>query len=333
MAAIKRMKFHKNLTFWIALAAIAGYTSAQIIGDSDWTSTSNPPLFYALILLVKTAFLALLKMLVAPIIFFSLIGGLLHIGDASRLKTLGATAIIYYLATTAIAITIGLVVVFYIHPWEGVVEPISIETATQSGSYIAPKQLIDHNSDSLVQVLGNMLSLALTNPFSALADMNILGIATNAFLIGLAMLTTLPKDSVLATGIHHINKVLQKVLAWAMITMPFGIFAIIFDVVLKSSGSFIESLLSFCAVVFGATLVHGLIVLPAIALIVAKVNPIDFISQGKQTATGGLSYLLQRRHTAGEYANCREGVWCFRYRSRFYFSAWRHDEYGWHRLI
>ncbi|MGW8180889.1 MAG: cation:dicarboxylate symporter family transporter, partial [bacterium] len=43
-------------------------------------------------------------MLVAPIIFFSLIGGLLHIGDASRLKTLGGMTILYYIGTTFIAI-------------------------------------------------------------------------------------------------------------------------------------------------------------------------------------------------------------------------------------
>ena len=62
-----------------------------------------PPAFYELILLLKTSFLALLKMLVAPIIFFSLIGGLLSIGDAARLKTLGSITISYYVCTTAIA--------------------------------------------------------------------------------------------------------------------------------------------------------------------------------------------------------------------------------------
>jgi Na+/H+-dicarboxylate symporter len=228
---------------------------------------------------MKSSFLALLKMLVAPIIFFSLIGGLLHIGDAARLRSLGSITMLYYLSTTFIAICIGLTMVFFVHPWVGNVEQITVETVVQSGNYVAPAQLIDTQSGSLMQVFKQILLTAFTNPFSALANLNILAIATNAFLIGLAMLLVVPADSPLVKAVHHINDLLHKILSWVILVTPFGIFAIIFDVTLKSGGTLINSLLGFCLVVVGGTLIHGLIVLPLIGKVFAGMNIRHFFSK------------------------------------------------------
>jgi Na+/H+-dicarboxylate symporter len=272
-------KLLTNLTFWVFVAAVSGYASAVLLGDPAWAGSAEPPFFYELILLVKTAFLSLLKMLVAPVIFFSLIGGLLNIGDASRLKKLGSITIAYYILTTAIAISIGLTIVLFIHPWVGTVEPISVDTVTRSPGYIAPEQFIDHNSDSLMRVFRQLLATAFMNPFAALAELNILGIATSAFILGLAMLLAVPAHSPLITGIHHINEMLHKVLNWVVKTTPFGVYAIIFEVTLKSGGTLLESLLGFSAVVVGGTLLHGLIILPLIGRFLGGVSPAKFFSK------------------------------------------------------
>ena len=268
-----------NLTFWVFVAAVSGYAGALLFGSSEWTSQAEPPAFYQLVLLLKSSFLALLKMLVAPIIFFSLIGGLLHIGDAARLKSLGSVTILYYLGTTFIAICIGLTVVFFIHPWVGTVEQITVESVAASGSYIAPAQFIDTQSGSLLVVLKQLLQTAFMNPFAALANLNILAIAVNAFLLGLAMLLVVPQDSPLVTGVHHINDMLHKVLSWVILITPFGIFAILFDITLKSGGTLLSSLLGFCAVVVGGTLLHGAVVLPIIGKIFAGINLRHFFSK------------------------------------------------------
>lgn len=272
-------KLSRNLTFWVAFAGVAGYFAALTIGDPDWVTGADAPAFYELIQLLKTTFLALLKMLVAPIIFFSLIGGLLHIGDASRLKSLGGITILYYICTTAIAICIGLAAVFFWHPWVGTVEQITIEAVVQGPNYIPPASFIDQQSGSVLKILTGLLSTAFTNPFTALAELNILGIATNAFMLGLAMVLAVPASSPLVFGVHHINDMLHKVLSWVILTTPFGIFAIIFDVTLKSGGTLISSLLGFVGVVVAATLLHGLVVLPLIGRLVAGVNPLEFFAK------------------------------------------------------
>lgn len=275
-------KLIKNMTFWVAVAGILGYVSALLFGDPDWAKTDAPPAFYELMLLLKTTFLALLKMLVAPIIFFSLIGGLLSIGDAKRLKTLGSVTILYYVSTTFIAICIGLTAVFFVHPWVGNVEQITIEKLAESTTYVAPTQFIDQNSDSLVRVIQQLLATAFTNPFAALADLNILGIATTAFMLGLALLLAVPAESPLVTAIRHINQMLNKLVHWVIFTTPFGLYAIIFEITLKSGGTLLNSLLGFCAVVVGGTLLHGLVILPLIARLFAGVGPREFFSKASK---------------------------------------------------
>ena len=140
-------KLFRNLTFWVFVAGVAGYGLAWFSGDPDWVEMTNPPVFYEFIQLIKTTFLALLKMLVAPIIFFSLIGGLLHIGDAARLRSLGSITLLYYIGTTCIAICIGLVVVFFIHPWVGNVEQITVDQVAE-GAYVQPALYIAQSSGS-----------------------------------------------------------------------------------------------------------------------------------------------------------------------------------------
>ncbi|MGI9290265.1 MAG: dicarboxylate/amino acid:cation symporter, partial [Gammaproteobacteria bacterium] len=274
-------KLFRNLTFWVFTAGVAGYLLAWSIGDPAWVFMDDAPAFYEFIQLLKTTFLAILKMLVAPIIFFSLIGGLLHIGDATRLRQLGSVTMLYYIGTTFIAICIGLTVVFFIHPWVGSVEQISVDRVAE-GAYVQPARYIAQSSGSFVQVMQGLLSTAFTNPFTALAELNILAIATNAFLFGLAMLLVVPQTSPLVTGVHHINDMLHQVLRWVMVTMPFGIFAIIFDITLKSGGTLLSSLLGFCAVVVGGTLLHGLVVLPLIGKIFAGMDVRHFFTKASK---------------------------------------------------
>ena len=191
------------------------------------------------------------------------------------------------------------------HPWEGNVERITVEALTGDPHYVAPAQFIDQSGGSLLQVLRQLLATAFTNPFTALAELNILGIATNAFIIGLALLLAVPADSPVVTGIRHINDMLHKILSWVVLTTPIGIFAILFDVTLKSGGTVLNSLVGFVAVVVGGTLLHGLVVLPLIARFFAGVGPVRFFSKAGKTAGRRVRDVIQLGDPAGQHADGR----------------------------
>lgn len=289
----KLSRLMRNLTFWVIVFGVLGYVSAMIWGDPTWAKTSTPPEFYNFIGFLKTGFLYLLKMLIAPMIFFSLLGGLLNIGDKSQLKNLGSSAIIYYLSTTVIAIVIGLIAVFFIHPWKKYGATLKgkqkTSIAKHHDGYQKPKKLISANGDSIVLILKNIFEKAFENPIKAISENNVLGIATSAFLIGLALILYLPGGGIIGELVTEINIVIGKILGWVIKTTPLGVFAIAFDFQLKAGGAVVGQLISFALLVVGATLFHGLVILPLIAWIFAGVSPIKLISRGSKPLLVALS--------------------------------------------
>lgn len=263
-----------NLTLQVFIAATLGIVLAlgyQLIEPNGIEMVDNS------VSLIKGAFLALLKMLIAPMIFFSLIGGIISIGNVVRLRQLGGITVSYYLLTTGLAITLALVAVVFVHPWTAY-PPIAASMADASST-----RLLEPGSDSILAVLETMASLAFTNPFSALVNLNILGIVTNAIFMGIAMVLVLDENSPLFRLVGDVNKIIIQVLRWVIRVLPIGIFAILFDFTVRLSGdsglggTFLRQLLEFGLLVVTMTLIHGLIVLPAIAWLTTRMSPLELL--------------------------------------------------------
>jgi Na+/H+-dicarboxylate symporter len=148
---------------------------------------------------------------------------------------------------------------------------------------IPESRMIDPGSDSIILVLQQIFKLAFTNPFTALVELNILGIVANAFLIGIAMVLVLPKTNPLFEVVSSINQVIFKILSWVIRLLPVGIFAILFDFTLRLSGgdghsqNFLTQLFQFAGVVVAITLIHGLVVLPLVAMLMTGQNPVQLL--------------------------------------------------------
>ena len=265
----------KNLTVQILLAAALAVIAARVLGDPSWLLAPNSA--YDVVLMIKAAFLAALKMLIAPMIFFSLISGIASIGSVLKLRTLGTTTVLYYVTTTGLAIALGLIAVFWIHPWE------SYPPALESSLVLSESRMLDPGSDSIVAILQQLLLLAFTNPLDALVNLNIVGIVTSALLLGIAMVVTLGETSPVFALVRDINQIIMTVLGWVIRMLPIGIFAIIFDFTLKLgvsdtySQSFLTQLFQFAIMVTGITLFHGFIVLPLLAWLTTGKNPITLV--------------------------------------------------------
>jgi Na+/H+-dicarboxylate symporter len=143
--------------------------------------------------------------------------------------------------------------------------------------------MIDPTNSSLTLVLQQLFQLVFSNPFHALANLNIVGIVANAFLLGIAMVIVLPENSPLFTGVQHLNKVIMKVLGWIINLLPIGIFAIIFDFTLKLgfnsdyAEGFLSQLFQFGLLVVCLTIVHGAIVLPLLAWLATGRSPVNIL--------------------------------------------------------
>lgn len=262
----------KNLTFQVFVAAVLAVLVASLVAP-----IADDGMLAQTIGFLKSTFLAALKMLIAPMIFFSLISGIISIGDVVKLRSLGSATVMYYLGTTFLAICLALFVVFFVHPWTNYPPSVEIVDA------IPESRMIDPGSDSIILVLQQIFKLAFTNPFTALVELNILGIVANAFLIGIAMVLVLPKTNPLFEVVSSINQVIFKILSWVIRLLPVGIFAILFDFTLRLSGgdghsqNFLTQLFQFAGVVVAITLIHGLVVLPLVAMLMTGQNPVQLL--------------------------------------------------------
>ena len=247
----------------LLLAAFLGWATAMLTGTEHWMFASTQ--------IVQNAFLAALKMIIAPLIFFSLISGILQMRNAATLGKLGSTTLFYYLGTSAIAIVIGLSVVFFIHPWTNSPPLQDIPPP--------PDGLLSNSDGSLLTLFNGLLADMLSNPFAALAQTNILGILTSAILIGLAAAAVLPKDSTWPDLLNQLTQVIYKIAGWVILCLPIGMFAISFQLSHKIEMSTLVSLGQFAGVVVGATLLHGLVVLPMLAWLLTGTRPINLLTQ------------------------------------------------------
>ena len=264
----------------IFASAVLGWLTAVNLPDIVWLDQFTQ--------LLRTAFFSALKMVIAPLIFFSLIAGVMQLRASRQMGRLGSVTIAYYLTTTGIAVCIGLVVVLFYHPWTAF--PPLIEDASALGDVTAQSaRLIDPGDGSTFSLLNNLLQRMLINPFNALSEMNVLGILVGAIFIGLAAAMTVPEDSAIPKIFDELAQVTYKLAGWVLTTLPIGLFAITFQLAQKIDFSTLAALGQLAGVVFAATLFHGLIVLPAIAWLVSGMNPLQFLRAVSQPMITALS--------------------------------------------
>ena len=265
----------RNLTFQVFLGGFLGLA----LGYYFETTGGTPSVIEGGIIFLKDSFLAILRMLIGPMIFFSLLSGITSLGSIVRLKTLGGATIGYYFFTTVVATFLGLLAVFFIHPWTDYPPLENVDSISRSAALLQP------GDGSLFGVLGSVASQAFTNPIAAIASLNILGIVTNAILFGIAATIALPKESPFFELVRSCNILISKVLGWVILLLPIGIFAILFEFSARTNsgemdgGALISQLLDFSGLVVGLTLFHGLIVLPFIAWLAVSISPTELLKK------------------------------------------------------
>ncbi|GAL04882.1 sodium/glutamate symport protein [Photobacterium aphoticum] len=151
-------------------------------------------------------FIASLKMLVVPLVFVSLVCGTSTLKDISTLGRLGGKTLAFYLTTTAIAITLALVMGNLFQPGAGA----DLSAATTFAAKEAP---------SLGQVIIGMFP---TNPISAMANGNTLQIIVFALLFGVAISTAGKAGERVAAIFADLNEVIMKLVTLLMNIAPFG---------------------------------------------------------------------------------------------------------------
>lgn len=207
-------------------------------------------------------FIRLIKMLVVPLIFFSLVSGVAAIGDIRKLGSVGGRAMALFMTTAVIAVTTGMTLATIVKPGDG----LTIEVPPDADVPVRPDQ-------SLVEML---IAMVPDNPVMAMAQGQILPVIVFAIMFGMAMLMTGDEAKPLTRGIEAASAVMQRLTIIVMEFTPFGVFALMAWV----AGTFgFEALIPLSKLVILNYVGCGIILLlvyPAILRFIAKLPTIDF---------------------------------------------------------
>ncbi|MEZ4461414.1 MAG: dicarboxylate/amino acid:cation symporter [bacterium] len=214
---------------------------------------------------VGDVFIRLLKLIVMPLIIFSVISGIQTMGDASQLGRVGWRTMAYYMITTLIAVCVGLAVVNIVQPGMG----LNLSAGNEPLA-VTPKPLLEVFRD-----------IVPSNFFAALTAGDMLPTIFVSILVGLALLTLGEEGRPLTKLVEAANALIFRVTDWIMKTAPVGVAALfvqtLLDPKLVNISSFFESLGSYMfAVVLGLG-IHGFVVLPLLLMIITKRSPLAFI--------------------------------------------------------
>lgn len=164
------------------------------------------------------AFVRLIKMLVVPLIFTTLVAGVTAMGDPKKLGTLGLSAIGMYIGTTLVAVCIGLLVGTIIQPGHG------IEVLADQGAQDTVSQKLSGASEANASIADKLLAIIPTNPAEALAKQDVLGIIFFAIMFGVGCLLAKEKGAPVRSAIESAAEVMMKVTVLVMEVAPFGVF-------------------------------------------------------------------------------------------------------------
>lgn len=210
---------------------------------------------------VGTLFINMIKMIIVPLVFSSLIVGASSIGDVKSLGRIGGKTVIYYLATTAIAVSIGLFLGKVMSPGDGLTIPVG---AAQAGK----------EAPSIITTLLNIIP---KNPLKGLVEGNILQVIAFALFLGVGC-TSLPQEKAkpFIDFFDSLAEIMYKITAFIMELAPYGIFALIVPVVSKYGMDVLKPLSMVILAVYIGCIIHAVFVYSTAVKIFANISPAKF---------------------------------------------------------
>lgn len=252
----------QNLWLRILIGMILGIIAALIFNQAN---IDLPPSLTPWIAFPGNLFIDLLKMIIVPLVLSSVILGVASAGSLNALEKLGFRIIPYFLATTAIAITIG----------------ITMAVLVQPGSFIDTVQAAEISTTSTLSDLtipDRIRNIIPVNITDAQLSKNMLQLVVLGIFIGIALLKIRTKAS---QTIHQFCEFTQDacmmIVGWAMWIAPLAVFSLLFTAVTEMGSTALQGMGYYMACVIG-----GLIVMVIVYLIIVSVfagrNPIAFLA-------------------------------------------------------
>ena len=246
----------------MALGIVVGL-GVNVLGLAPEGSFLQVYLIDGLFGVVGSLFVNALKMLVVPLVLFSLISGVCGIGDVRLLGRIGTKAFALYMMTTALAIASALAIAGVI----GIGQGMDAETSASFEGAEAP---------ALSEVLVNIVP---DNPIAAMAEGEMLSIIFFAILVGISLLLVGKRASGLINALDVANEVMMKMVGIIMALAPYAVFCLLARAMAQLGLDLFVQLIGYVLVLIGVLLLHLFVTLQGTLVLFSGLNPLTFLQK------------------------------------------------------
>jgi Na+/H+-dicarboxylate symporter len=222
--------------------------------------------------LVGNLFLDLLRMVLVPLVFSSIVIGVANLRAHDQMHRVWITTLVFFFATMGLAIVIGFGAAHIFRPGEG----LHLEMFAEATKNYQARQM------PLPDYIAQFMRGLFQNPFKALAQGDILAIVMIALFLGIALVIGGERYRNLRQLIEELQELCLMIVGWIMHLAPLGLAALLLQLVTTQNAALLQSLGHFILVVTGTTLLHGIVVLPLILWLVTRKSPLFFFKGARE---------------------------------------------------
>ena len=266
MGAETKQKKKIGLTTKIFIALLAGAVFGIVLCYMVPSGhVKDDIIVEGILYVIGQGFIRLMKMLVVPLVFCSLVCGNMAIGDTKKLGTVGVRTLIFYLFTTALAITVALSVGNIINPGIGL-----DMSAIKSNAAEVEEMVATSLSDTILNIIPD-------NPLNSLASGNMLQIIVFALIVGIILAKLGERTETVGNFFSQFNDIMMEMTMMVMSLAPVGVFCLIARTFANIGFSAFVPLAKYMVGVLLALAIQCFIVYLGLLKVFTGLNPFKFI--------------------------------------------------------
>ena len=257
-------KWYKELHWQIAVGMLLGVLVGLFLKENQMASSAVLPI----VDLGGKIFLRLLKMVVLPLVIASLLLGVMGVGSTKDLSRIGSKTIIYYIFTSLVAITVGLVFVNILSPGTRV----DLDITGMAGKAMS-------SPSSLSEIFRRMVP---ENPIGSMAAVpfDMLGVLFFIIMFGIFALQVSPeKRKPIADFADSLNEIMLEMVHGILAVAPIGVFCLVSKLIMEVGVQVFGSLAWYLVTVMLALSFHFFVIIPILYFVIRKENPFNYMKQ------------------------------------------------------
>lgn len=247
-------------------------------------------------------FLNLLKMLIVPLVFFSITNGICKMQNGKQLRSVGGRIVLYYVASSAAASVFGVIGGLITQPGKNITDFALAGEAAEAADF---------------SMIDNIISWFPSNIVKAMAEGNMIQIIVFCLFLGVALLALGEKASMVIKFIDEGNEIMLKITEYVIAISPIGILSLMASMVSTVSGAMMKEVIVFIATIDVTIVIFALVFYPLVLKFIGHLKVSKFFKEASAsmlvafTTTSSAATLPVSIKVADEKLGCSEKVYGF----------------------